>query len=112
MSILTHGLRLLAALPLTLVIALAAASDAFAYQQPYCGRVLTPSADPTCQSSGLHSFRFNRGSYPGNPAHSVLVCEYMWNNSTEQVRGGAGWYYHCGNNYVAKGLGSNFATIV
>jgi hypothetical protein len=88
-------------LSVTLLVAVcalvvAAPAPAQAYYQNYCGVVKAPWDD--CYSDGLHSWDFNRASYPGPPQHNVGVCEYMWNNRTHAIRGGI---HPCDNNYVS-----------
>jgi hypothetical protein len=61
------------------------AAVASAYEQYYCGRVLSPGTE-ICDSSGLHSIDFNQAWYPGPTSHNVYVCEFVWNARTQQVR--------------------------
>ncbi len=60
-------------------------SVASAYEQYYCGRVLSPGTE-ICDSSGLHSVDFNQAVYPGPASDNVYVCEFVYNAAAGQVR--------------------------
>lgn len=60
-------------------------ATAAAYEQYYCGRVLSPGTE-ICDSSGLHSIDFNQAWYPGPTAHNVYVCEWVYNARLGVVR--------------------------
>jgi hypothetical protein len=72
-------------LSVALVVLMVLPATAAAYEQYYCGRVLSPGTE-ICDSSGLHSIDFNQAWYPGPTEHNVYVCEYVWNARTLQIR--------------------------
>lgn len=75
----------LVALVVSLAIAAAAAPNAqAAWYQTYC--YLTPKAPlpDMCESSGLHSLRYNEVM---TTSSSQAVCQYMWNAHNQKIRG-------------------------
>lgn len=83
-------------------MSLAAPASSSAYGQTYCGELMWPGVS-LCNSSGLHSWRWNRANYPGPPQHNILVCEYVWNAEGNRVRGNGPY---CGTNNVETDYGA------
>lgn len=71
-----------------LLVMLTIPSSASAYWSQFfsCGALAPGGAH--CQSAGPHSLDRAQSWYPGPAAHNVRTCVYIYNHSTNQVRGG------------------------
>jgi hypothetical protein len=86
-----------------LATSLSSAKDARAFAAHFCGSVQFPGTE--CYHPTQSHWDRVRSRYPGPQAHNVYACVYMYNYSTNQIRG---QFIPCAHTWETNPMGHNY----